>query len=251
MKGPGASYGVGSALALVAGIVGRQWGIAGAVSFLVGVGVNYPFLMGRVEILPYVDMGYLAQAGVACSIPVFYFYYPLGAPMYIPMVCTALALAILKQMWDQAVLVRQLSEQNKEFARLETEFREVAGKLETAMAICLDQSQEMDSLKQTHDVVGSMQERLSALNVRILGLVDVCNGAQTAQTVLARLRTVSRLNRDCEARQAELAQLNRELAGSKDELRKIIDNLSGEQFRLTEDLVKLEARLAQLAGGKS
>ncbi len=253
------SYGMGGAAMVVAGVIQRQWGMAAAVSFVVGVVVNYPLLIGRVEVLPHVDVSYLVQAGVACSIPVLYFYYPVGAPMYIPMVCTALALAILKQMWDQAVLVRQLSEQNKEFARLEKEFREAAGTLEVAVGVCLGQSAQMESIGEKHDaaaaVVDAIDKRLSALNVKILGLVKVCEGARSAETVLARLRTVgeadnnlARLSSECHKRQAELERLNREITTSKDELRGIIRALSADQFRLRKDLVELEQKLSEIVG---
>src|SRR3569832_392048 len=109
---------LGAAALAITGIVQRRWGTAAAAGFLVGVVVNYPFFMGRVEVLQNVDVSYFIQASVAGSFPLLYLYHPKGAPVYIPIVCTALALAILKQMWDQAVLIRELSQQNNKFEEL-------------------------------------------------------------------------------------------------------------------------------------
>ncbi len=261
-------YGMGLVSIVVTEVIRQQWGKVAAVCFVVGVGANYPFFLGRIQTIFYIDLNSVMQALLAGSLPALYFYSPQAAPMYIPMLCTALAISILKKMWDDAGREKQfadiaerLREQNVEYNRLLEELRGAVAKLDVAMQACLGEPAKLEKVEEKQDALivaldqldQNAKDRLVNFKERIEALAAICENAKSQQSVIERMKLVAnaetdltKLTTECSKRSEEIRQLNQEFGGLKEQLRIVIKDLSDDEQKLKKRLIDLEKCLTQL-----
>lgn len=258
VAGHSKSYGMGLISVIAASAIQKKWGKVAAACFVAGTAANYPFIIGRIPTLSFIDLSSVMQALLAGSLPFLSFYSKKAASVYVPMVCTALAISLLKKAWDDAEKekkiteqIKELDQQNSEYARLFKEMDEASNKLDKAVRISLGIPEKVQDVAEGQDaLVGALdcidqkaKSRLNKLREEIEGLALLCDKAKSSQTAVGVPQSIVKAHNEleelisaCAKRKEELQQLNSALREAQAQLRAAIEELSE---REEKDMVKL------------
>ncbi|MGD0665195.1 MAG: hypothetical protein ABSA17_05645 [Rhabdochlamydiaceae bacterium] len=238
-------YGVGAASLVGAAVIHRQWGMVVAASFLAGIATNYPLITGRVQMI---EMNAAVQAAAAIGLAVLHYCAPSAAPLYVPMICCALALSIMGSARKRAEVDKRLVEQNERMKALEKSFGETVSMLEAEVARCFtalasveEVAGKKDQVDETLDKIDQeLAERIKTSKERLEALALLCEGA-TPNAVIDRMKTIKTLTDQCEDRTREIQQLTVQLAG-------VLDDLSRDAALSKENLLRILEQLKKKEG---
>ncbi len=173
-------------------------------------------------------------------------------PAYLPILCSMVALSILKQAWEQArkkgefsKRERALKADTEQLSKFVDEIDQLYQQFESSMKRHLEQAVDVDKIMDQHDeaqkilngVELNLDKKLKVFRERIELLSELSEHAKSEQTVAARLLVVYEANqrlltlsKACAEREKELDRLN----GINDSLENSQKVLSSAIERLTE-----------------
>jgi hypothetical protein len=262
------SYALIGASFVAAGVVERKWGKVAAACFLFGAGLNYPLLFGHLSKLSYRDSVKIIQLIVIAGVPFFYFHQPSLAPVYIPILCMALFISIIKQRWDdaesdkvEAEQIKKIREQDLLIEKSFAEFEITAQRLENGIEQILGQESKVDEIKNKEDLLSQaalgvqkrVDEKLKKLKEMVGTLAVLCEKARKERSTRELLTTVSQAEKKLETVQVEYAlslaglqKINTDLSAVKVLLKGVVEGLSEDQRLLREKIVVLQDVIEKL-----
>jgi uncharacterized coiled-coil protein SlyX len=207
----------------------------------------------------------VGQVVVLSGLPFLYFYQPKFAPIYIPMVCTALLISRVVQLWQDGKLEKSRAEQNRKLegqnALLEESFRafkKTAQKLEKGISLCLGLSVNEIVLgedafnKAAAEVNRRIAEKLQALTEKVEALVVLCDKASVERSTQDLFKTTREIEGrliqvqlEYEQRERELGILNGRFEEVQGQLSGVIDQLSESNALLKRKLIELDEAIKQ------
>lgn len=204
----------------------------------------------------------IGQVVVLSGLPFLYFYQPGLASVYIPMLCTALVISRLVQLWDNAEVeknraeqIKKLEEQNVRLQESFKGFEQVAKKLEQGLALCLGLKDKARELQKGEDefnqavesLEGRIAQKLEGLKDKVEILAGLCEKAHQERSTQILFNTVAQTEKQLESvqleydkRVLELGTLNLQFEEVKKGLRGVIDALAESNQRLKDKLIVLE-----------
>lgn len=234
---------------------------------------TYKFLEDKVRLVSSLNWRSVGHGTVIGGVAL-YLFHQKKVPAYLPVLCSVVAISILKQAWEHAGqkgsfskkeqdLIAKEKKLNADIERLSNFVDEIDRsykQFESSMKICLKQAdhaekvmdQQDEALEILNAVEDSLDKRLGVFRKRIELLSELSEQARSDQTVAHRLQLVNEANqrflalsKNCIKREKELARLNRlndSLESTQKKLSSAIEQLSEKINRLKDQKTALKEK---------
>lgn len=191
-----------------------------------------------------------------------YLFHQKKVPAYLPILCSAVALSILKQAWELARKKDEFSKREQalkadteQLSKFVDEIGQLYQQFESSMKRYLEQAGDADKLMDQHDeaqnilksVEDNLDKKIEVFRKRIEFLCELSEHSKSEQTVAGRLLAVHQANQ----RFLSISKTCAEREKESDRLKHLNDSLENSQKILSGTIERLSEKINQLKDQKT